>query len=376
MATIKVKLLCSKDKKATRTASYQTTLSDLEIGAKSSNSHKQSRNAQPSIFCGDSTTPQKEILETNNDRHSYTNKSCSKQISILAYMAYQIEQLRAMNRFGTAANYTKTMNSFSRFLEGRQLSLSALTEQVVTNYNIFLVKRGLARNSVSFYMRILRAVYNKAVRQKLIKQHHPFTEVYTGIDHTRKRAVSEAIIAQLHHLALPPKSSLALCRDMFIFSYCTRGMAFIDIAYLKKANLQNGMIHYARHKTGQLLSVRIEPSIQHIIDRYAESDTTYVFPILTSTDAAEAHKQYHIALNTHNRLLGRLSRILNCDCKLTSYTARHSWATAARNHNVPISIISQGMGHTSVLTTQIYLAMLENSVIDEANKGIIDLLCE
>ena len=301
-------------------------------------------------------------------------KSPQSHMLILDYMRTQVEQLRATNRLGTAKNYEKTMCSFAEFLGDVHLPLSALTEQVITDYNAFLVQRGLVRNSVSFYMRVLRAIYNKVVRQKLIEQQYPFTEVYTGIDRTRKRAVSESIIAQLHRLELEAGSPLAFCRDMFIFSYCTRGMAFVDIAYLKKFNLQNGMICYARRKTGQLLSVRIEPSIQRIIDRYSDSDSPYVFPILTSLDTPEAYEQYQVALNTHNRLLGRLSEILGCGCKLTSYVARHSWATAARNHNVPISVISQGMGHTSEQTTQIYLTMLENSVIDDANKGIIGCL--
>ena len=302
-------------------------------------------------------------------------KSPQSHILVLDYMRTQIEQLRATNRLGTAKNYEKTMCSFGEFLGDVRLPLSSLTEQVITDYNSYLIQRGLVRNSVSFYMRVLRAIYNKAVRQKLIEQQHPFTEVYTGIDRTRKRAVSESIIAQLHRLELEAGTPLALCRDMFIFSYCTRGMAFVDIAFLKKLNLQNGMICYARRKTGQLLSIRIEPSIQRIIDRYAGTNSPYVFPILTSLDANEAYEQYQVALNTHNRLLGRLSEILGCGCKLTSYTSRHSWATAARNHNVPISVISQGMGHTSEQTTQIYLTLLENSVIDDANKGIIgDLL--
>ena len=301
-------------------------------------------------------------------------KSPLSHILVLDYMRTQIEQLRATNRLGTAKNYEKTMCSFGEFLGDVRLPLTALTEQVITDYNSFLIQRGLVRNSVSFYMRVLRAIYNKAVRQKLIEQQHPFTEVYTGIDRTRKRAVSESIIAQLYRLELEAETPLALCRDMFIFSYCTRGMAFVDIAYLKKANLQNGMICYARRKTGQLMSVRIEPSIQRIIDRYADSESPYIFPILSSLDANEAYEQYQVALNTHNRLLGRLSEMLGCGCKLTSYTSRHSWATAARNHNVPISVISQGMGHTSEQTTQIYLTMLENSVIDEANRGIIGVL--
>lgn len=301
-------------------------------------------------------------------------KSPQSHILMLDYMQTQIERLKAANRLGTAKNYEKTMHSLKVFLGNVRLPLSALTEQVISDYNAFLVQRGLVRNSVSFYMRVLRAVYNKAVRQKLIEQQHPFIDVYTGIDRTRKRAVSESIIAQLHRLELEEGSPLALCRDMFIFSYCTRGMAFVDIAYLRKENLQNGMICYARRKTGQLLSVRIEPGIQRIIDRYASRERPYLFPLLSSTDAVMAYGEYQVALNTYNRFLGRLSKMLGSGVKLTSYTSRHSWATAARNHNVPISVISQGMGHTSEQTTQIYLAMLENSVIDDANHGIIGCL--
>ena len=204
-------------------------------------------------------------------------KSPQSHILVLDYMRSQVEQLRAANRLGTAKNYEKTMSSFGEFLGDVRLPLPALTEQVITDYNSFLIKRGLVRNSVSFYMWVLRAIYNKAVRQKLIEQQNPFTEVYTGIDRTRKRAVSESIIAQLHRLELEVGTPLALCRDMFIFSYFTRGMAFVDIVYLKKSNLQNGMICYARRKTGQQLSVRIEPSIQRIIDRYADTDHPMCF---------------------------------------------------------------------------------------------------
>lgn len=295
-------------------------------------------------------------------------------MSVLDFMKNQVRLMRKANRLGTAQNYEKTMKNFAEFLGGVNLPFSALTEQLIADYNAFLMQRGMVRNSISFYMRILRAVYNKAVRQKLVDQSHPFTEVYTGVDRTRKRAVSETIIAQLHRLKLEAGTPLALCRDMFIFSYCTRGMAFADIAYLKKSNLQNGMICYARRKTGQLLSIRIEPSIQHIIDRYTSTLSPYVFPIITTTNQAQAYEQYKVALNTYNRQLGRLSKMLGCGCKLTSYTSRHSWATAARNHNVPISVISAGMGHTTEQTTRIYLTMLENSVIDDANKEIIGSL--
>ena len=303
-------------------------------------------------------------------------KSPECHVFVLDFIKNQIRLMRNANRLGTALNYEKTMKNFAEFLGGVNLPFSAMTEQLIADYNAFLVQRGMVRNSISFYMRIMRAVYNKAVRQKLVEQSHPFTEVYTGIDRTRKRAVSESVISQLYKLKLTEGTPLALARDIFIFSYCTRGMAFVDIAYLKKENIQNGVICYARRKTGQLLSVRIEPGIQRIIDRYSSALSPYVFPILTSTETKEAYEEYQVAINNHNRLLRRLSKMLPAGCKLTSYTSRHSWATAARNHNVPISIISAGMGHTSVQTTQIYLTMLENSVIDDANQGLIMSLLE
>ena len=303
-------------------------------------------------------------------------KSPECHVFVLDFMKNQIRLMRNANRLGTALNYEKTMKNFAEFLGGVNLPFSAMTEQLIADYNAFLVHRGMVRNSISFYMRIMRAVYNKALRQKLVEQSHPFTEVYTGIDRTRKRAVSESVISQLYKLKLTEDTPLALARDIFIFSYCTRGMAFVDIAYLKKENIQNGVICYARRKTGQLLSVRIEPSIQRIIDRYSSALSPYVFPILTSTETKEAYEEYQTAINNHNRLLRRLSKMLPAGCKLTSYTSRHSWATAARNHNVPISVISAGMGHTSEQTTHIYLTMLENSVIDDANQGLIMSLLE
>ena len=303
-------------------------------------------------------------------------KSPECHVFVLDFMKNQIRLMRNANRLGTALNYEKTMKNFAEFLGGVNLPFSAMTEQLIADYNAFLVQRGMVRNSISFYMRIMRAVYNKALRQKLVEQSHPFTEVYTGIDRTRKRAVSESVISQLYKLKLTEDTPLALARDIFIFSYCTRGMVFVDIAYLKKENIQNGVICYARRKTGQLLSVRIEPSIQRIIDRYSSALSPYVFPILTSTETKEAYEEYQTAINNHNRLLRRLSKMLPAGCKLTSYTSRHSWATAARNHNVPISVISAGMGHTSEQTTHIYLTMLENSVIDDANQGLIMSLLE
>ena len=113
--------------------------------------------------------------------------------------------------------------------------------------------------------------------------------------------------------------------------------------------------------------------MQRIIDKYECCSSVYVLPVLRAEDAAEAFAQYQTALNYYNRQLKVLSGLLELDYGLSSYTARHSWATAARNHNIPISVISAGMGHTSERTTQIYLSLLENSVIDTANRQLTSL---
>lgn len=304
-------------------------------------------------------------------------KSPECHVSVLDFMKNQIRLMRNANRLGTALNYEKTMKNFAEFLGGVNLPFSAMTEQLIADYNAFLVQRGMVRNSISFYMRIMRAVYNKAVRHKFVEQSHPFTEVYTGIDRTRKRAVSESVISQLYKLKLTEDTPLALARDIFIFSYCTRGMAFVDIAYLKKENISGGMLSYVRHKTGQRLTVRIEPPIGEIIKHYEPyvRNSAYLFPIITSNDPEEAYRQYQTALGYHNRKLKKLGKLTGENLRLSSYTARHSWATVARNHNVPLSIISAGMGHTSEKTTLIYLESVENSLIDKANEGILKALC-
>ena len=313
-------------------------------------------------------------MATINVKQRHLTVAGRGSVTVLQFMENQIRLMRDANRLGTAYNYEKTKKNLTEFLEGVDIPFTKVDEQFISEYNAFLIRRGMVRNSISFYMRILRAVYNKAVRQKLVKPSNPFLDVYTGVDKTRKRAVTESVISQLYKLDLSHEKHLALARDIFIFSYCTRGMAFVDIAYLKKDNIRSGVITYARRKTGQQLAIRVEPAIKKIIERYYCETSPYVFPILTTSDPIQAYEEYRLAINNYNRLLRRLSNMLPAECKLTSYTSRHSWATAARNHNIPISVISAGMGHSSEQTTQIYLKSIEDNLIDDANANLIKML--
>ena len=303
-------------------------------------------------------------------------QSHASRISVLSYMELHIQKLKRHHHLGTAKNYQCALHSLSDFLGGEELSFNQLNEGLVMEYNDYLEGRGLVKNSISFYMRIWRAIYNRAVKERIVDQNFPFQSVYTGIDHTRKRALPEDAINKLMALDLKRSPSLDLSRDLFIFSYCTRGMAFVDIAYLKKKNIDGNKIIYNRRKTNQLMMIKIEPCTLYLIEKYKErtADSVYVFPILNAVDENTSYRQYMLALSMHNLKLKKLASLAGITTSLSSYIPRHTWATVARNHHVPISIISAGMGHSSEKTTEIYLASLENTVVDDANSGLLEHL--
>ena len=394
MATIKVKLRASSIAGKAGTVYYQVThkrvirqiTTDIHIlpedwdGKQQGLKQPEANAALHSRIHGDITRLRRIVLDLDASGVPYTAEEVVRRfckpdhnVMMLAFMQEQIDLLRLCNRLGTAQNYTNTMHRFARFL-GRDIPIASVTEQLIERFNASLLQCGVVRNTVSFYMRILRSVYNKAVHNGLVEQTAPFRNVYTGIDRTRKRAVGERVIAQFINLDIPQPSPLALTRDLFLFSFYTRGMAFVDMYYLRHDNIRNGMIHYVRRKTGQEIVIRVEPEMQRIIERYADGKRPYVFPILKGENPEKIYAEYRITASYYNRLLKRLCTLAGVPQRLSFYTARHSWATAARNHQVPVSVISAGMGHTSERTTQIYLTMLENSLIDNANKGILESL--
>lgn len=294
-----------------------------------------------------------------------------RHVSVTDFFREQIGFLTECGRLGTAVNYRKALECLAGFPGSGDLRFSEITASWVDLYHDYLLRRGLAKNSVSFHMRILRAVYNKAVRREYVVQTFPFRNVFTGIGRTRKRAVGEDIIARLLRLEIGDRPPLALARDLFLFSFYTRGMSFVDMAYLRRENIEAGSLCYVRRKTGRPLRIRIEACIRDIIERYAEPERPWVFPVMKSEDPVAAYTEYRVSLAYYNRLLKRLSQMIGLEQGLSFYTARHSWATMARNRNVPVSVISAGMGHTSERTTQIYLTSLENSLIDDANRGLL-----
>lgn len=289
--------------------------------------------------------------------------------SFFNFMQCVIAHLRQMGKIRTAENYSCTLKSFMQFRQDRDILLSEIDSDLMQLYEAYLHGKGVVRNTSSFYMRILRAVYNRAPEKELVEQRNPFRHVYTGIDKTLKRSIPLKAIKQIKYLDLSLQPSLEFARDMFLFSFYTRGMSFIDMAYLKKKDLSNGILSYRRRKTGQQLFIRWEKCMQEIVNKYdTDLYSPYLLPILKYP---YDRSQYKNVLYRTNKSLKEIAKMVGLSIPLTLYVARHSWASIAKSKNIPISVISEGMGHDSEMTTQIYLASLDNAVVDRANAQIL-----
>ena len=297
--------------------------------------------------------------------HSYTGRC------LFHFMRQTIEYLRHIGKTRTSETYTCTLNSFMRFRKETDISMDEIDADLMLAYEAWLKEQEVCMNTVSFYMRILRAVYNRAVEKEITPQRHPFRHVYTGIEKTLKRAVTLKTIKQVKQADLLMFPSLDYARDMFMLSFYTRGMSFVDMAYLKKTDLNNGILSYRRKKTRQQLFIRWEECMQEIIDKYPCIPTSpYLLPIIKNP-GDNPRKQYRNAILSVNKNLKSLSKMMGLPTVLTTYVARHSWASIAKSKNIPMSVISEGMGHDSEMTTQIYLASLDTAVVDRANNLIL-----
>lgn len=290
--------------------------------------------------------------------------------SLFRFMESVIMNLKECGKIRTAETYTATLQSFSRFRRGRDLMLDEITPDLIQAYEAYLRAGGAVPNTTSFYMRILRAVYNRAVESEAIEQRNPFRHVYTGTERTVKRAIPIAAISRIKNLELPRGSKMDFARDMFMLSFYLRGMSFVDMAFLRKKDRADNHVTYRRRKTGQRLDIAWTKEMQSIVEKYPPNPTQYLLPILTNP-LSDERIAYRNRASCINRQLKTIARMTNLKIPLTLYCARHSWASAARTKGIPVSIISEGMGHDSEATTQIYLASLETSVIDRANALII-----
>lgn len=300
-------------------------------------------------------------------------KRYSSEYSFFNYMEVAIAKQKQNGKTGTAVNYRSALNSFKRFRNDEDLMLDCISSELMEQYEAWQEKRGVCPNTISFYLRIFRAIYKRAVEDEIISDRHPFRRVYTGVDKTVKRALPLKLIRKIRLLNLAWSPNLDYARDMFMMSFYLRGMSFVDMAYLKKSDLRNGIVTYRRRKTGQQLMIAWTKEMQEILMKYPDNESDYLLPIITKSCDNERYVYQNMSSKI-NRTLKTIAAMIGSSVTLTMYVARHSWASAAKTNGIPISVISEGMGHDSESTTQIYLASLDTSVVDRANEIIISSL--
>lgn len=295
-----------------------------------------------------------------------------KSPSFLNYIMDRIDFYKQLGNEQRADRYLRALEKLRKFTRGKDITFAELTRDRMEMWEAWMKQEGNCMNTISYYNRILRTLYNKAVDDEIIEDTKPFKKCYTGNEKTVKRAIPIAKVKQLAHIDLPDKKKhLQFARDMFMLSFYTRGMSWIDLVTLKKTDIQQGVIVYRRHKTNQKLYIKIEKPMKELFEKYWDDDSDYLLNVIKSKDESGARRESKNALFRINKALHELGKYIGVE-NLTMYVARHSWASACKNSNIPISVISEGMGHDNEETTRIYLAQLDRSIVDKANKKIIN----
>ena len=317
--------------------------------------------------------------------------------SVRVYAEKLAIDLECRGRERTARAYRTAATRFIRFNGGRDVKLEHITAGMISDFQQALKNEGCSMNTISFYMRVLRAIYNKAVDEKRVRRRMetPFAGVYTGVTSTRKLALTPQELAQLAEFdptaayaeshktknsgeeasALVLPESLQQALAMFLFCYHARGMCFVDMAYLKRSDIKRDVIRYRRRKTGQIIEIKILPTMRRTLDYFAPitAGSEYLFPIITNPD--KAHRlQYESGLMLQNQRLKRIAALAGIDKRLSTRCARHSWATVAKGAGLPLAVISEGLGHSNQKTTQIYLNSLEQSILDRASQLVSEAI--
>lgn len=296
-------------------------------------------------------------------------------LHLLDYFDNLILKKAGEGRVGLMAAYRSTRNSLARFLAGKDVEVGLVDDSFVQDYCDFLEKSKVCDNTIRYYLRNFRSVYNLALVQGTAPVcPNPFQMVRTSPHRTVKRALDRTQIQAVKELDLSSCPILMFYRDLYLFSFYAQGMSFVDIFFLKRENLSDEVICYRRRKSGQLVRIPMIPQLAEIIARYAAGSNDYVFPLINPASEVDTYTQYRSKLRLFNYHLEGIVSMLGDAIPLTTYTARHTWATLARDCGVPLSAISAGLGHTSENTTAIYLKELDLKALKDACLKVADII--
>lgn len=288
-------------------------------------------------------------------------------LEIATSAALKVQQA---NRINTYNNYMTAIRSFLKYL-GQDIPVRDIQGHTIEGYERWLKDTSISLNTISCYMRSLRSILNQSGIFELNYIHQLFKNVFTGTTKTEKRAITDDDIMRLVEVEVRKGTFEELTRDVFLFSFYAMGMPFVDVAFLRKEQIQDGKIYYYRHKTGQRICICLEPCMQDIIRKYQFTHSDYVFPIIENTHQHQATNDYLNQLGKYNRTLKRLALRAGIQTNLTSYVVRHTWASLAYQSNVDLPVISKALGHTNTATTMVYIKEIDDQRLQNANRQLI-----
>lgn len=285
-----------------------------------------------------------------------------------------VEELMQAHRVGTARSYRGLISVLKRYRKEKDLLFKEITYDFLSKFEIRHKSKGNGANGLAVYMRTIRAIYNKAVKSGLAdKELYPFDDYKIKTAPTEKRALDGDFLKKIIELDIPASHLCFNTRNYFLASYMMYGMNFADMAYLEKSDIENGRIKYRRRKTGKLYDIKITAPLEKILEHYLQQtpDSKFVFPILKREAPALREKDIQWARKRYNKKLKLLASLCGIGSNLTSYVSRHSFATQAMLHDIPLAAISAMLGHSSLKTTEIYLRGLPVNILDDYNERLI-----
>lgn len=326
------------------------------------------------------------ILDLDKKNKPYTaddvklqyQKGTGKLLSTDTYFGFytkHLQDLEDQKRYSTKQNKESALSLFKEYRKNRDLYFEELNPPMIEEFIQFAKKKGIQVNSIITYISALRSVYNKAVDDEIIEINTaPFRKVKLKATETIKRALPKEYIKMIRDYTPKKKDNTEFARDIFMFCYFTRGTSIKDALYMKVYQVMEDRIYYYRAKTNGLYNIKLIDEALKIVQKYSDlkNPDAYIFPGVEGKDR-DAHKSYHLTYEKVNRALKKIAKNLGIKTNLTSYVSRHSWATIAKNSDVPVSVISEGLGHSDERTTRIYLESFANTVLDEANEKVTDL---
>lgn len=301
----------------------------------------------------------------------------SKYESFFEFGLLKVKELRVSQRFGTARNYEGVLSILKVFTKEKDLKFNELNLDFLECFERFhLSKPGNSQNGLASYMRTIKAIYNKGIKDGFIeREHYPFYNYQIRTVPTEKRAIKVEYVKRILELDLNDENSLFHYRNYFLLSYMTMGMSYIDMAFLKKGNIVDARIKFQRKKTSKMYDIKVTEQMSVILKYYVSEKkrNDFVLPILKRDSLELQYKDAQWGLKNYNKGLKKIADLCKIEERLTSYVSRHSFATHALFKNIPLPAISAMLGHSKLSTTQIYLKSLPSKVLDAYQEELNNL---